>query len=178
MRWGLDAVVTKGGSALRMMVVHLKSRCTEGPIVEPSPSEHCPALSRQLPHLKRWVLEAHQGGGGVLVVGDFNRRFDNESGAVLATDMWDVITGASTTAPADDVKLAHIPSNKEFKCWAAQSAGERFSIDFFVLNENALARADAASYWKWAYGKDVAAGTERPDWPSDHCAIQLNMTFP
>lgn len=177
-RWGLDVTLMNDGTPLRMMVVHLKSRCTEEPIQEPSSSEHCPALSRQMPHLKNWILEASRSGMPVVVAGDFNRRLDVESQEVKPTDMWDVITGAATAGSEDDVRLAHVPAGKEFKCWPQQSAGERFAIDFFVLNQAASDRADASSYWKWRYGKDIAAGTGRPAWPSDHCAIQLNIKLP
>jgi hypothetical protein len=96
-----------------------------------------------------------------MIVGDFNRRLDVESPDVKPTDMWDVITGASTSSAADDVRLAHVPVNKEFKCWPRQPSNERFAIDFFVLNEPAQAIADAKSYWKWRYGRDIEDGTPR-----------------
>jgi endonuclease/exonuclease/phosphatase family metal-dependent hydrolase len=177
-RWGLDVTLTKGGSALRLLVVHMKSSCTEEPIDEPSSNDNCPAVFRQLPHLKSWIWNANQTGAPVIVLGDFNRRFDRESPDVKATDFWDVITGASTPSPADDVKLAHIPENKEFKCWPVQPAPQRFPIDFFVLNDKAVALADAASYWKWRYGKDIEEHTPQNQWPSDHCPIQLNVRMP
>jgi hypothetical protein len=54
-----------------------------------------------------------------------------------------------------------VPVNKEFKCWPRQPSNERFAIDFFVLNEQAQAIADAKSYWKWRYGRDIEDGTPR-----------------
>ncbi|MBT1517007.1 hypothetical protein KIP88_42265 [Bradyrhizobium sp. SRL28] len=177
-RWGLDITLNKNGALLRLLVVHMKSRCNEDPIEEPSDNDHCPALFRQLQPLKSWIRAAHQGGGPVIVAGDFNRRFDRESPEIKTTDMWDVMSGASTSSPDDDVKLTHIPKNKEFKCWPTESASQRFSIDFFVLNEKAAALANAGSYWKWRYGKDIEEETPRSRWPSDHCQIQLNLKFP
>lgn len=177
-RWGLDVIITKGGVPLRLLVVHMKSRCNEAPVEEPSSNDNCPALSRQLPHLKKWIFEAAQGDPPAIVVGDFNRRFDRESVDVKPTDMWDIITGASTTATTDDVRLSHVPKNKEFKCWPTEPASQRFSIDFFVLTPKAQAIADPVSYWKWRYGKDIEENTPRSRWPSDHCPIQLNLKLP
>jgi hypothetical protein len=89
-----------------------------------------------------------------------------------------MVTGASTPTPTDDTALAHVPKNKEFRCWPAQPAPQRFAIDFFVLDDKAQALADATSYWKWRYGKDIEENTPPSRWPSDHCAIQLNVRLP
>jgi hypothetical protein len=177
-RWALDVTLSKGGSAIRLLVVHMKSGCTEGPIQEPSSNPNCHALSRQLPHLKNWIWNAHRRNTPVIVLGDFNRRLDRESAEVTPTDLWDIISGASTPTNTDDSRLIYIPANKEFKCWPTQPAAERFSMDFFVLNEKAKAIADTASYWKWRYGKDIEEQTPESRWPSDHCPIQLNVKLP
>jgi hypothetical protein len=177
-RWGLDARLVRNGMSLRMLVVHMKSRCNEDPIEEPSSNDHCPALSRQLLPLKSWIKAADADGTPVIVAGDFNRRLDRESLDVKPTDLWDVISGASTLDLADDVRLARIPMNKEFKCWPVEPANQRFPIDFFVMNAKADTIADSSSYWKWRYGKDIEEATPRPQWPSDHCAIQLNIRWP
>jgi hypothetical protein len=177
-RWGLDVTIGKGGKTLRMLVVHMKSRCPEGAIEQASGNPHCQALALQLAPLKSWIAAAQTGGGPVVVLGDFNRRFDREPAAASPTDMWDVITGASTASSADDVKLAHVPKNKEFECWPDGPDIMRFPIDFFVLNAEAQAIADADSYWKWRYAKDIAANTPDDLRPSDHCPIQLNVKLP
>jgi hypothetical protein len=177
-RWGLDATIERNGNRLRLLIVHMKSRCVTEPIQEPSPSDHCPALARQLPHLKAWVAQAKAAGGAFIVLGDFNRNLDHESPAVLSTDMWDVITGATTPTDDDDVKLVHVPTDKEFKCWPAQPDFESRPIDFFVLNEGAAALVDASSYWKWRYAQHIADDVFWRDGPSDHCPIQLNLRFP
>jgi hypothetical protein len=177
-RWGLDVTVTKAGAPLRLLVVHMRSGSTEDPIEEPSQNDNCPALSRQLPHLKSWIWNAHQTGMPVIVLGDFNRRLDREGVEVKSTDLWDVITGASTPAPADDTVIARVPKNKEFKCWPTQPAPQRFAIDFFALNDKAQTLADATSFWKLRYGKDIEENTPQSRWPSDHCAIQLNVKLP
>ena len=88
------------------------------------------------------------------------------------------MSGAATPSPADDVKLAYVPKAKELKCWPTQPAVMRFPIDFFLLNEKAQAIADAASYWKWRYGKAIDEQAPENRWPSDHCAIQLNVKLP
>jgi hypothetical protein len=177
-RWALDATLSKDGSVIRLLVVHMKSGCAEDPIQEPSSNPNCPALSRQIPHLKNWIWNAHQTNVPVIVLGDFNRRLDREGADITQTDFWDIIRGASTPASTDDVVLTHVPTGKEFKCWPTQPAPQRFAIDFFVLNEKAKAIADLSSYWKWRYGKDLEEHTPQSRWPSDHCAIQLNVKFP
>jgi endonuclease/exonuclease/phosphatase family metal-dependent hydrolase len=176
-RWGLEAVLGRGNQKLRILVIHLKSRCNEGPISPSSTDEHCPALALQLPHLKQWILEAAEQPEPFTVIGDFNRRLDRENPNVLTTDMWDVITGAATSTTNDDISLTHIPAAKQFKCWPKQPPAQRFPIDFFALDERALALADATSYWKWRYQKDIEAETPAKRQPSDHCPIQLNILF-
>lgn len=64
-----------------------------------------PGVRTLLPHLKEWIFQARQAGGPFMIIGDFNRRLDVESPDVKPTDMWDVITGASTSSAADDVRL-------------------------------------------------------------------------
>jgi hypothetical protein len=121
----------------------MKSRCNADPIEEPSSNEHCPALFRQLPHLKRWLHDAAQSGVPAIALGDFNRRLDREAIEIKPTDMWDVITGASTATPSDDVKLAHVPANRQFLCWPRkENPNNTFAIDFFVLTEKAQQIAD------------------------------------
>jgi endonuclease/exonuclease/phosphatase family metal-dependent hydrolase len=175
-RWGLDVSLSKANSSLRVLVVHMKSGCTEDPIEDPSSNDNCPALSRQLPPLKKWIADTAS--QAAIVVGDFNRRLDRESPDILATDLLDVVSGSSTPSTADDVKLERVPLNKELKCWPTEPASQRFPIDFFLLNEKAAALADKSSYWKWRYQKDIEEGTPRSRWPSDHCAIQLNVKLP
>jgi hypothetical protein len=175
-RWGLEVTVKKGSGSLRLLVVHMKASCNEAPIEEPSDNDNCPALFRQLQPLKKWIADNAR--HPAIVLGDFNRRLDRESPDVKGTDMWDVINGAATASPNDDVKLVHIPANKEFKCWPKEPATQRFPIDFFVLNDPAAKIADAGSYWKWRYGKDIEDVTPRSAWPSDHCPIQLNVSLP
>src|SRR5690606_23599696 len=130
---------------LRILGVHLKSGCSEGPITNPSSDEDCPALALQLPYLKAWIVEAAAKPESFAVIGDFNRRLDRESADILDTDMWDLISGAATAGHDDDVLLDHIPKAREFKCWPDDPAVLRFSIDFFVLDARALALADPAS---------------------------------
>jgi hypothetical protein len=75
----------------------------------------------------------------VIVAGDFNRRFDRESADVNATDMWDVITGASTSASGDDVNLTHVPKNKKFKCRSSL----RPSASLLIAGRKADTESDA-----------------------------------
>ena len=63
----------------RLMSVHLKSGCPEGPLT--AEGRNCELLSRQVEPLKSWIEAEARAGHRFGVLGDFNRRFTLEKGA-------------------------------------------------------------------------------------------------
>jgi len=84
-RSGADLTVMLDGQPLRLLSVHLKSFCHEDHLDNVSPSDNtdCGKLKRQIPILEGWIEERAQKGVPVVVLGDFNRRFN-----IAGDDMW------------------------------------------------------------------------------------------
>jgi endonuclease/exonuclease/phosphatase family metal-dependent hydrolase len=86
LRYGLDVTLTGPGSAsLRLLVVHLKTGCQTDDIAV-SHRPQCALLARQIPALSGWIAARRQEGVPFMVLGDFNRVFDQpeELGDALA----------------------------------------------------------------------------------------------
>lgn len=97
-RGGLDVTVPLIGGDLRVLVVHLKSRCAAEPLDTayppntPSENQHCVALSAQAPILANWIKARQEEGKPYLVIGDWNRALAND--AALCTPGTDCKTKA------------------------------------------------------------------------------------
>jgi endonuclease/exonuclease/phosphatase family metal-dependent hydrolase len=62
----------------RLMSVHLKSGCPEGPLT--AEDRNCELLSQQVAPLKAWIEGEARAQHRFGVLGDFNRRFTREKG--------------------------------------------------------------------------------------------------
>jgi hypothetical protein len=129
-RWGLEMRVKAGYRELTLLNVHLKSGCFLGPIAATSSNQHFPTLAKQLEPLKSWIEEIRQAGRDFVILGDFNRRFDLESGQPLLTDLWDRMEGAGDLDTGNDIDLWRYPFRLEKKCWVEDPSDMRWSIDF------------------------------------------------
>ncbi len=86
LRYGLDATLTlPGGARLRVLVVHLKTGCQRDPIAR-SQRPQCVILRAQILPLAAWAAARVAEGVPFLLIGDFNREFDQreEMGRALA----------------------------------------------------------------------------------------------
>ena len=98
LRYGARIDLTIGGQTFQLMSVHLKSGCFDNA----STSTACPTLMGQIPVLKGWIDQAAQGSNRFIVLGDFNRRFD-ESG--------DTVWAQLDTGQPPDADLTSITAN-------------------------------------------------------------------
>ena len=73
------------GQPLRLLSVHLKSFCHQNDLdnVSPTSNTDCGKLKQQIPILEGWIEERAQEGVALVVLGDFNRRFN-----IAGDDMW------------------------------------------------------------------------------------------
>ena len=85
MRHGTDLTVMLGGQPVRLLSVHLKSFCHENDLDNVSLGDNtdCGKLKRQIPILEGWIEARAQEGVPLIVLGDFNRRFN-----IADDDMW------------------------------------------------------------------------------------------
>ena len=77
LRHGVDIEIATGGESIRLLAVHLKSFCFEGPLFSSS-DDDCEKLALQVPILEQWIDGRASEGRPFVVLGDFNRRFDTE----------------------------------------------------------------------------------------------------
>jgi endonuclease/exonuclease/phosphatase family metal-dependent hydrolase len=84
-RHGTDLTVMLGGQPLRLLSVHLKSFCHQDDLdnVSPTSNSDCGKLKRQIPILESWIEARAEEGVPLVVLGEFNRRFN-----IADDDMW------------------------------------------------------------------------------------------
>ena len=74
-RWGTDVTVTRGGEALRILSVHLKSGCWGAAQDDNASSQSsCATLREQMEAIVDWVQARREAGEAFVIAGDFNRR--------------------------------------------------------------------------------------------------------
>ena len=110
LRPGLAMSITVGEKELSILNVHLKSRCANlmdssrfGPgAVLSADKQHCKVLNRQVVPLETWIEDEAKKTPYVVVLGDFNRRIDEE------------ISAAPKDIRADksNPKNPHVPTGK------------------------------------------------------------------
>jgi endonuclease/exonuclease/phosphatase family metal-dependent hydrolase len=171
---GLDEYVRRGADltiypgtdrAIRLLAVHLKSACSGDPLTEPR--DACRQLQQQVPILEDWIDRRARADNAFAVIGDFNRRFDNEAkaardaqGRIVA--MWPEINDGDP-AGAELVNVG--ASHGAIAC--GNRYGPRQPIDHFVLGQRLAGALVPDSYRAWSY----PAG---PRWP-DHCLLTIEL---
>jgi endonuclease/exonuclease/phosphatase family metal-dependent hydrolase len=80
LRYGVRIDLTHNGQTIQLMSVHLKSGCFENA----STSSTCETLLAQVPVLEGWIDTAAEGPTPFIVLGDFNRRFNQPNDHVWA----------------------------------------------------------------------------------------------
>ncbi len=155
LRTGLDATLTLNGVAVRVLAVHLKSGCWEGPLAD-SPKGACKALTAQLPVLEAWIAARRAEGAPFLVLGDFNRR-------LKADDVF--LAGLENTAP-----MALATAGHASPCWG----GEDF-IDHILAGGPAAQWMMPQTLRVLVYRETTPEMKERL---SDHCPVSVRFAVP
>lgn len=156
LRHGVD-ITLDAGVPLRLLSVHLKSGCASDPAS--SDREECKQLFRQQKVLKSWVEERARDEIPIVILGDFNRRLQNEE------EFW---TGLDDpTHPSRDLVL---PVRRD-EVSACRQAFPQF-IDYIVFNSDSFELVKAGSF-----GSLKFEGEEK-NYPSDHCPIFIELDVP
>jgi len=153
-RHGTDISVKINGHWVRMLSVHLKSGCWGDPLN--ASKDACRKLSAQLPVLESWIDARVADGVPFLVLGDFNRRFDNNADDTFWPEIDD-----GTPANAD---LFRVTENHTDQCWG--SLYPNF-IDHIVLDLISTKWVVKGSFSHLVYDE----GTEYKKKLSDHCPV-------
>jgi len=165
-RWGADLTVYPGTpQQLRLLAVHLKSACNRDQLNNPRPD--CRTLQQQVPVLEDWIDRRARADDAFAVIGDFNRRFDGESGRARdafgkIAAMWpEIDDGEPAGADLLDAGADHGPVG------CNNGHGARMPIDHLVLGRSLARRLVAGTFRVWAYPVG-------PRWP-DHCVISIEL---
>jgi endonuclease/exonuclease/phosphatase family metal-dependent hydrolase len=155
LRSGADVTLQLGGSRLRLLAVHLKTGCFDGPLAR-SRKPACATLRQQVPALAGWIAQRQAEGVPYVVLGDFNRHFgdgDPVSAALLQSAPL-TIADAGVSSP----------------CWG----GERF-IDHILAGGAARAWLQPDSLRVLVYRQ---TGPEWKQRLSDHCPVSVTFDIP
>lgn len=170
-RWGADLTLYPGTRhALRLLAVHLKSGCNRDPLTRREGA--CRTLQRQVPVLERWIDARAAERQPFAVLGDFNRRFDQESapardarGNIVA--MWYELDDGDPPE-ADLVDPGTAPPTEACR----RQDPVRPAIDHILLSATLGRALVQGSYRMWAYPR----GDDSARWP-DHCVRSVRIAL-
>jgi hypothetical protein len=156
-RRGTDLTVMLDGQSLRLLSVHLKSFCHRDDLDNVSPSDNtdCGRLKRQIPILESWIEARVQEGVPLVVLGDFNRRFN-----IADDDTWRELDDG-------DPDLAKHTEGLTSACLNAQFPEY---IDHIVTDTRATGLVRSGSFEQLLFTTVDPGGQARL---SDHCPIAM-----
>ena len=156
LRRGADITVELAGQKIRMLAVHLKSGCPRQPLETPT-GGNCPLLKQQLPILARWIKDRVDEKVPFIVLGDFNRSFEDHETFWLGMNL--------------DGKAGLVRSTAEHtsKCWGG--AHPDF-IDHIVFGGRARQWIDNSSFQVLVYDETDPSFQNRI---SDHCPQYMTL---
>ncbi|MER9446753.1 hypothetical protein [Mesorhizobium sp. M0254] len=197
-RWGLDVTLHSGGTALRVLIVHLKSGCfddfmdfrffTVDPATTSPERNSCNTLARQMYPLHKWLRAREEAGNAWMIVGDFNRRLDAGAGT-FQDEMWQALSAYSPGSSGidrdtrPDTELFRAPYKKSSLCWADMAtaypatlaAADKYNmvpIEFFVFGKRAVELVARGTEEQIVWTPATPADPKRL---SDHCPARMTL---
>ena len=164
-RAGVEALVEINGQEFWILAVHLKSGCFAGSLTNPR-TDACIIASQQIAPLEEWIDEKETTGLPVLVMGDFNRKFDIHK-------QRDHIWGEIDDAVPPTLNLTRLPFDNSSNCPTTRIRDREYPIDFIVMNALAWELVDQQSFTEHLYFDDDAETLGRR--LSDHCPVSVDL---
>ncbi|MEM1271700.1 MAG: endonuclease/exonuclease/phosphatase family protein [Bacteroidota bacterium] len=160
LRHGVDITVETQGQRIRMLSVHLKSRCFDRPL--DFDSDDCDKLSRQVPVLEEWIDARAAEETPFLVLGDFNRRFDAD--------------GDEFYPEIDDAEPPNADLTRVTEGLTSQCENSRFPvyIDHILLDRLSTQWLVGNSFEQILFSDADMAAYDL----SDHCPIAVTLDLP
>jgi endonuclease/exonuclease/phosphatase family metal-dependent hydrolase len=157
LRHGTRLDVEHNGTTVKLMSVHLKSGCFSN---NTNNAGDCQTLSEQIPILEGWIDEEAEGPEPFIVLGDFNRRF-NEPLDVAWSDLDD--------GDPPNADLTSVTLSMPISC-----RGNEFTrfIDHIIVDKRAVAFVEFSSFRHVTFRQD-----DKDDWDriSDHCPVVVDL---
>jgi 5'-nucleotidase (lipoprotein e(P4) family) len=153
----------------RLMSVHLKSGCPQGPLT--APGRNCDLLSKQVAPLESWIETEARAGRRFGVLGDFNRRFSIEQGSARDADgrQLNVLKEIDDGDPPAS-KLTLITTQARFKPCTKDSEYKEF-IDNILVGRDLAKDVLKKSFVRVVFNDEDA----KTHWLSDHCPVGIEL---
>jgi len=161
-RYGTDITVKMADRAIEMLSVHLKSGCFEKSLTGDNIRGGCIKLQQQVPVLENWIDAEARAKNPFVVLGDFNRRFNQ-----INDDFWQEIDDGVPT----NADLIKVTEGKTSTCFNGQYPQY---IDHIVLDKQTSQWLNQSSFEELNYNQPFS----RQDRLSDHCAIAVSLEIP
>ena len=162
-RHATDITIEVDGIAIRLLSVHLKSSCHNAPLT--SRKFDCMVLSKQVPVLKSWITARTKRKVPFAILGDFNRRFEDErnKGYNEKESMWKIINSGNN--------LNQITMGRKPTCWGIFPS----FIDHILLDDRAKRwlKPNSFSHMKFT-GENNRKNRSKI---SDHCPISAILNI-
>jgi 5'-nucleotidase (lipoprotein e(P4) family) len=153
----------------RLMSVHLKSGCPEGPLT--APGRNCELLAKQVAPLEQWIDDEARAGRRFGLLGDFNRRFTKERGPARDADgrQLNVFAEINDGDPAA-AQLTSIASINKFSSCTRDSEYREY-IDDLLLGRDLAKNVVRKSFVRVVFNDEDA----KQRWLSDHCPVGIEL---
>jgi 5'-nucleotidase (lipoprotein e(P4) family) len=169
-RRGVVATFFPGTSnEFRLMSVHLKSGCPEGPMT--TPGRNCDLLSKQVGPLEAWIETEARAGRRFGVLGDFNRRLSIEKGPARDAEgrqfnLYKEIDDGDPPAS----KLTLVTTQARFKPCTKDSEYKEY-IDNILVGRDLAKDLLKNSFVRVVFNDQDA----KEHWLSDHCPVGIEL---
>jgi endonuclease/exonuclease/phosphatase family metal-dependent hydrolase len=164
-RAGVEALIEVNGQQMWLLNVHLKSGCFAGTLINPR-TDDCEIAAQQPAPLEAWIDEKEQTGLPVIVLGDFNRKFDVHM-------QNDHIWGEIDDAEPASLNLWRVPFRTSSNCPTTRPRDREVPVDYIVMNQPAWDMADEQSFTEYLYDEQDAE--DFGNRLSDHCPISIDL---
>jgi len=177
-----------GGQIIKILGVHLKSSCHQwqlNQVIDQSPSHgglfrtrfDCRTLRAQLSVLENWVEQQSFQKIPIVIMGDFNRRFNSVDGVGNPNDdFWNDLNDGTPTG----LNLIKGPEGKDSVCWPNHVSRFDDHIDFVVYEDDLKEKANisVASKKSMGHENDPRYAEKERQKLSDHCPVvtEINST--
>ena len=156
-REGTAAHLKIGPRTVWAASVHLKSACPSH-IPNQSAKRACQIMAQQIPILETWI-DTHLD-QGILIGGDFNRRFMGDTAFVEGVDpVW------LDLADEEPSRLLSFPFSPTVNCPEGRYGARTWPVDFILTNE-IWARASQPGIYVYPMGGEGL---------SDHCPVMVEF---